>query len=225
MTKISIEINSNLHFPKFYMVKLLKSSHNIKDVEHLPHKYLSESTSFYFKIKIVLKTKVFFCLPKCFYGLLTIIIHWHWSQLTVKLLVNKGDVNVFKNYLKTAQLEFCVYKILYLIVLKFLFKIVVFSLYYISNIKWTLFFVVICPTLFVSNGEVSYNRKVVAFRRGFWSARFGYPVGTVASFSCDSGYSLSRSSTRTCVVLEVGHHNLHDAIKVMKINISGKVLG
>ena len=65
-------------------------------------------------------------------------------------------------------------------------------------IYMNIIFVVLCPTLMVSNGKVSYKRKLIASTRGFWLDIFGYPVGTVASFSCNSGYSLSASYMRTC---------------------------
>ena len=43
----------------------------------------------------------------------------------------------------------------------------------------------------ISNGRVMYDRARV-------SVNGGWPVDTVASFSCNSGYSRSGSSSRTC---------------------------
>ena len=42
-----------------------------------------------------------------------------------------------------------------------------------------LFLLVICPALSVPNGQVTYDR---------YSAGEGYPIGTIAFFSCDMGY-------------------------------------
>ena len=55
----------------------------------------------------------------------------------------------------------------------------------------TVLIVVICSPLNVpANGEINYNKAPVADG--------GYPLDTVASFSCDYGYSRSGSSSRTC---------------------------
>ena len=53
--------------------------------------------------------------------------------------------------------------------------------------KW--FPVVTCVSLSLPNGRVSYNRGAINGR---------YPVDTVTSFSCNSGYSRSGSSSRIC---------------------------
>ena len=49
---------------------------------------------------------------------------------------------------------------------------------------------VTCTILTLSNGRITYSIHSVSTTR--------YPVDTVATFSCNSGYSLSGSSTRTC---------------------------
>ena len=51
-------------------------------------------------------------------------------------------------------------------------------------------FVVTCTSLTLSNGAVSYSNHSVGGGR--------YPVDTVATFSCNRGYSQSESSSRTC---------------------------
>ena len=50
-------------------------------------------------------------------------------------------------------------------------------------------FVVICPDLNLANGAVNYDASPV---------NGGYPEGTTASYSCNYGYSLSGTRTRTC---------------------------
>ena len=50
-------------------------------------------------------------------------------------------------------------------------------------------FVVTCPALNLVNGQISYDASPVNGR---------FPVGTTASLSCDAGYSLSGTRTRTC---------------------------
>ena len=61
-----------------------------------------------------------------------------------------------------------------------------------------IFSAVTCPRiLWFFFGEVSYSEERI-IRRGGFSFVFVYPIGTVATFSCQSGYSLSGSSTRTC---------------------------
>ena len=46
-----------------------------------------------------------------------------------------------------------------------------------------------CPDLTVSaNGMISYNMGTASLR----------PVGTVATYTCDTGYTLNGGSTRTC---------------------------
>ena len=50
-------------------------------------------------------------------------------------------------------------------------------------------FVVTCPSLSISNGEISYNKSPVNGR---------YPVDTVATSSCHHGYLLTGSSPITC---------------------------
>ena len=48
---------------------------------------------------------------------------------------------------------------------------------------------VTCSALRLSNGRVSYNKSPVGG---------SYPLDTMASFSCNGGYSRSGSSSRTC---------------------------
>ena len=48
---------------------------------------------------------------------------------------------------------------------------------------------VICPPLNLPNGELTYQGSAL---NGSWT------VGTIASFFCKFGYSISESSTRTC---------------------------
>ena len=49
--------------------------------------------------------------------------------------------------------------------------------------------IVTCGHLNLINGHVTYNRSPVGGN---------YPVDTVASFSCNSGYYKSQAGTRTC---------------------------
>ena len=51
-------------------------------------------------------------------------------------------------------------------------------------------FVVTCTSLTLTNGAVSYNSHPASVAR--------YPVDTVATFSCNHGYSLSGSTSGTC---------------------------
>ena len=51
------------------------------------------------------------------------------------------------------------------------------------------FVVVTCSALTLSNGGVNYSTNAVSQ---------SYTVDTVASFSCNRGYSLSGSTSRTC---------------------------
>ena len=46
-----------------------------------------------------------------------------------------------------------------------------------------------CDGLLLPNGEVNYDPE---------SINGEYPVGTIASFTCDSGYNLNGSTSRTC---------------------------
>ena len=52
------------------------------------------------------------------------------------------------------------------------------------------FSLVTCSALILSDGGISYNKSPL--NNG------GYPVGTVAEFSCNFGYSQSQSNSRTC---------------------------
>ena len=54
---------------------------------------------------------------------------------------------------------------------------------------------VTCEALNLENGEVTYNESVVSNR--------GYPFGTMASFTCNCGYSLSELEPVTCRIF--GH--------------------
>ena len=54
---------------------------------------------------------------------------------------------------------------------------------------WNIFSLVICPTLSLANGEIIYNTS---------STNGGYTVDTIASLTCDLGYTLSGSSSITC---------------------------
>ena len=51
------------------------------------------------------------------------------------------------------------------------------------------FHVVLCDGLSLSNGRVSYNQE---------SVNGEYPVGTTASYTCNSGYNLKGPNPRTC---------------------------
>ena len=53
------------------------------------------------------------------------------------------------------------------------------------------FVIVTCPALTVLNGDVSYNTSAADDR---------YPVGTTASFSCDSTFLPSGPDSSTCDV-------------------------
>ena len=77
------------------------------------------------------------------------------------------------------------------------------ELYYFSNKPIDLIYCILCaysPFIFIlvlcdglsnylSNGEVNYNKDPISGQ---------YPVGTTASFTCKSGYSLKGSRSRTC---------------------------
>ena len=52
-------------------------------------------------------------------------------------------------------------------------------------------FAVTCSSLNLENGGISYNQSPVNGR---------YPVDTMASFSCHHGYSLTGSSSTTCLI-------------------------
>ena len=61
---------------------------------------------------------------------------------------------------------------------------------FIDKTRFSLIFVVItCPHLSLANGGITYSISPLNGR---------YRVHTVASFTCNSGYSISGSSTRTC---------------------------
>ena len=47
-----------------------------------------------------------------------------------------------------------------------------------------------CAVLNIENGKVSYNESVLPNK--------GYPFGTMASFTCNCGYSLSGMEPTTC---------------------------
>ena len=55
--------------------------------------------------------------------------------------------------------------------------------------KYEMFFLGTCSPLGLSNGQVNYNTSAV---------NGGYPVDTRASFTCNSGYTRSGSSSRIC---------------------------
>ena len=57
-------------------------------------------------------------------------------------------------------------------------------------VKYKFCSLVTCPVLHLSNGGISYNKSPL--NNG------GYPIGTVASFSCNYGYSQTQSNSRTC---------------------------
>ena len=59
----------------------------------------------------------------------------------------------------------------------------------VNNKFFKYFVVVTCSALMLSNGGVSYNTNVT---------NGGYTVDTVATISCNRGYSLSEFSSRTC---------------------------
>ena len=56
--------------------------------------------------------------------------------------------------------------------------------------------VVVCHQRYLTNGNVHYNREI-DFAWPF-PLRYGHPVGTVASFSCNSGFTLSGTSISNC---------------------------
>ena len=59
-----------------------------------------------------------------------------------------------------------------------------------EEIETKMTFLVRCPVLSLANGQVSYQYNMV---------EDGSPdVGSVASFTCNSGYSLHGDSSRTC---------------------------
>ena len=61
---------------------------------------------------------------------------------------------------------------------------------------------VACPSLILllknpGMRQISYNKKPMKQGKGL-SLRYFFPVGTVASFLCKSGYILSQPSSSTC---------------------------
>ena len=56
------------------------------------------------------------------------------------------------------------------------------------------FTLVACARLHLDNGEVNYEGSIVTY--DYYVSK--YNVGTMATFSCDSGYSLSGSSSSIC---------------------------
>ena len=61
-----------------------------------------------------------------------------------------------------------------------------------------MFYLVTCSTLNLENGVVNYNLAAVAG---------GYPVYTVASFTCNDGYTRSGASSSTCKTSEQWNMN------------------
>ena len=55
---------------------------------------------------------------------------------------------------------------------------------------YSLIIAVTCVGVSLSNGAVNYNSSHVSVAR--------YPVNTVATFSCNRGYSRSGAGSRTC---------------------------
>ena len=53
------------------------------------------------------------------------------------------------------------------------------------------YYVVLCDGLSLPNGEVNYDPE---------SINGEYPMGTIASFTCNYGYNLNGSNSRTCQI-------------------------
>ena len=76
-----IEINDNLCLSKISIVKFLKTLPTVLIVKKqiLMKEILEVVNSFLIIIYILFNFKVFFILPKSFYGPLTIRLYYHWS--------------------------------------------------------------------------------------------------------------------------------------------------
>ena len=62
----------------------------------------------------------------------------------------------------------------------------------ISNLQLTIFVLLVaytCSSLTISNGAITYNPNMTS----------PFDIGTVATYSCNAGFHLSGSFTRTCV--------------------------
>ena len=58
---------------------------------------------------------------------------------------------------------------------------------------------VICPLLRLEHGEIMYNKPfVITFGKLPWTFVTGYPVNTLASFSCDKDFRREGSSSAIC---------------------------
>ena len=67
---------------------------------------------------------------------------------------------------------------------------------FVSTVKYVI--VVTCPALSLEHGQVTYSKDKVGDR---------YPLDTVASFSCNSGYHRDGCEATTCPAS--GEWNLH----------------
>ena len=74
--------------------------------------------------------------------------------------------------------------------------------YHFSHIFENIISIVTCGSLNVENGQVNYNATGVTAA----DVEFYY-VDTVASFSCNSGYSVSGSDSSICQTFEGGTWN------------------
>ena len=68
-----------------------------------------------------------------------------------------------------------------------------------NTVNYKYFVAVTCPAISLSHGLVSYNRDQIGEDL--------YPLGTVASFSCDKGYHRDGCEATTCPAS--GEWNLH----------------
>ena len=80
------------------------------------------------------------------------------------------------------------HNIMYLLFLSFL-KFIIFSYYKITKNECSVFVAASCPTLTLTNGQISYNTSPVKRR---------YILNTVAELSCNQGYSKFGTRTRRC---------------------------
>ena len=73
---------------------------------------------------------------------------------------------------------------MYYAIRQFKYKLIPFK-----STKTTKIYSLACTSLFLENGDVNFDNN---------AEDQGYPAGTVASFSCDSGYNRDGPNSATC---------------------------
>ena len=126
--------------------------------------------------------QIWYC-PNIWYICLTIVIvisrsfsHIFWVKI-----ITEWIIKIYYTFYCTI-IKFVVEVLLRSMVYGYLFHFWHFS----SEICY---FLDTCPPLSLENGRVSYNRNAINGRR---------PIGTVATFSCNTGYTRVGTSSNTC---------------------------